>query len=124
MALLEQQSGHVANGGRLMRLYQDTSGANAILTLVTTAKDYARILRSVSVSLSASATKTTTIAVRRAKLGGGTFDTALASIVISADVEGVSFPVGVVLAPGDVVVVVSPAVAAGETSTVQVLEER
>ena len=87
--------------------YEDTSAANTQLVLTTTAKDYGRELRSVSVVCSASATVTTTLSITRT-ITSGSVSILLPDVPLTATTSGALYA-SIPLSPADVVVVTVPA---------------
>lgn len=100
--------------------YEDTSAANTAITLTTTAKTYARTLRSIQAVCSASATVTVTSKITRT-ITSGAVDILLPDISISASTSGGQY-VEIPLLPADVVAVTVPAAGAGITCSPMVIE--
>lgn len=121
-ALTEARYSWISGLGEHILLYEDTSAANTQLDVTTTAKAYARRLRSITVECSASASITVTAEIDRAQIGAGTLDVSLPNITITSATSGAQY-LDLVLAPDDTVSVTVPAAGAGVTCTAQVLEQ-
>lgn len=119
-----------ARSGRSVDIEQwyGTSATNTIITMasgggVAAQSDGFRRLVSVSVKFSGAASVTCTVTHNYVKIGGGTYDVQIGSIVFAANTDGVYQPTGDwYLADGDTITVVCPAVS-GQTAAVVITLE-
>ena len=120
-AALEEDDQSFQCGGNTLFLYEDTSAANAILTLTTTSKGCARHLRSVSIECSTAVTITPTVVFTRTQITSGTISVSLPDVPLTAATSAAMF-LSLPMRPTDVIVVTVQAAGAGETCTAQVIE--